>query len=89
MTKNNGKKCLVAQAFAYGKYLGRLNVNFSDNGDIVSWSGNPILLDQRIAKDPGIVKDIATMRGPLDRVGKVRRQFATEFYFMALRWVFF
>jgi len=72
VTRNNGKKCLVVQAFAYGKYLGRLNVNFSVNGDIVSWSGNPILLDQRIAKDPGIVKDIITMKGSLDKVGKVR-----------------
>ena len=73
MTRNNGKRCLVVQAFAYGKYLGRLNVNFSVNGDVVSWSGNPILLDQRIAKDPSIVKDIVTMKGSLDKVGKVRR----------------
>ena len=68
--KRNGKKCLVVQDFAYGKYLGRLNVNFSATGDVISWSGNPILLDHKVPKDSDIMKDIARMRGPLDIVGK-------------------
>ena len=38
-------KTLVVQAFAYGKYLGKLDVVFDDNGKVVDFGGNPILLD--------------------------------------------
>ena len=71
MKKRNGKKCLVVQDFAYGKYLGHLNVTFSAAGDVISWSGNPILLDHTVPKDSDIMKDVARMRGPVDKVGKV------------------
>ena len=36
------------QDYAFGKYLGNLVVTFSDDGDVLSWSGNPILLDSSI-----------------------------------------
>ena len=61
----------MVQAFAYTKYLGRLNVNFSASGDIIGWNGNPILLEYTMPKDTGIVNDIARMRTALDKVGKV------------------
>ena len=38
------QKTLVVQAFAFGKYLGYLNVDFDDGGNVKSYSGNPILL---------------------------------------------
>ena len=48
----------MVQAFAYGKYLGNLTVDFDDNGDLTSWSGNPILLDNSVAKDPTVLRQV-------------------------------
>lgn len=47
----NGDKTLVVQAFAFGKYLGKLNLVFDDEGKITSFDGNPILMDKKIEKD--------------------------------------
>lgn len=35
----------IVTAYAYGKYLGELNVTFDDAGRIVSAEGAPMLLD--------------------------------------------
>ena len=72
VTKRNGKKCLVVQAYAYTKYLGRLNVTFDSVGDVISWTGNPVLLDRKIASDASVLSDIARMKSLVDKVGKVR-----------------
>ncbi|XP_059153695.1 snake venom 5'-nucleotidase-like [Physella acuta] len=48
-TKGGG--VLVVQDYAYGKYLGELNVVFDDAGQVKSWTGNPILLDNSVQKD--------------------------------------
>ena len=36
----------IVQAYAYGKYLGELNVSFDDDGRLVSAIGEPLLLDK-------------------------------------------
>ncbi len=43
-------KTLVVQAFAYGKYIGKLDTVFDENGTIVEFNGNPILLDNSTAE---------------------------------------
>jgi 5'-nucleotidase len=43
-------KTLVVQASARGKYLGRLDTVFDENGIIVEYGGNPILLDSKTAE---------------------------------------
>jgi 5'-nucleotidase len=43
-------KTLVVQASAFGKYIGKLDTVFDENGMIVKYSGNPILLDNSIAE---------------------------------------
>ena len=43
-------KVLVVSDFAFGKYLGRLDVKFDDDGRVIDWGGNPILLDGSIAE---------------------------------------
>ncbi|CAG5115172.1 unnamed protein product, partial [Candidula unifasciata] len=45
------RQVLVVQDYAYGKYLGELHVTFNDLGDVIRWSGNPVLLDNSVAKD--------------------------------------
>lgn len=42
------RKTLVVQAYAYGKYLGKLDVNFDVDGNIISYAGMPILMDENI-----------------------------------------
>ena len=38
----------MVQAYAWGKYMGFLNVTFDENYEVQSWSGNPVLLDKSI-----------------------------------------
>ena len=40
----NNETTLIVQAFALGKYIGILNLTFNDDGQIVEYSGEPILL---------------------------------------------
>ncbi|XP_064489234.1 protein 5NUC-like [Ornithodoros turicata] len=51
VTRSDGTKALVVQAYWFGKYMGHLDVTYNDAGDIKSWSGKPILLDQTIEQD--------------------------------------
>ncbi|MPC60139.1 5'-nucleotidase [Portunus trituberculatus] len=48
VTQRNGRQVPVVQAYAFGKYLGKLQLSFDERGELVSWSGNPILLDGSI-----------------------------------------
>lgn len=45
---DDGRKVPVVQAYAYGKYLGYLNVTFDNKGNVVEAVGNPILLDSSV-----------------------------------------
>lgn len=42
---DSGEQTLVVQAFAYGKYLGKLDLIFDENGRVASYQGAPIFLD--------------------------------------------
>lgn len=48
ITHKDGSKTLVVQAFCFGKYLGKLDVEFDNEGNVAQFSGNPILLSQNI-----------------------------------------
>ena len=58
----------IVQAYAYGKYLGELTITFDDDGNVVSATGDPILLDASVAEDEGVVARIAELAGPLNEV---------------------
>ncbi|GFR73203.1 LOW QUALITY PROTEIN: 5'-nucleotidase [Elysia marginata] len=51
-TSASGENVLVVQDYAFGKYLGRLHVNFDDAGKVTNFNGNPVLLDGSVPKDP-------------------------------------
>lgn len=44
----SGRKVLVVQAGAYSRYMGNLSVTFNDEGEVIDYGGNPILLDHLI-----------------------------------------
>ena len=58
----------IVQAYAYGKYLGELNVTFDDAGNITQATGEPILIDASIAEDAETVARITEMAAPLEEI---------------------
>uniref|UniRef100_A0AAQ5Z804 5'-nucleotidase n=1 Tax=Amphiprion ocellaris TaxID=80972 RepID=A0AAQ5Z804_AMPOC len=55
---NDGRSVPVVQAFAFGKYLGYLKVTFDDAGNVLKAEGNPILMDNSIPQDLGVLADV-------------------------------
>ena len=51
--QDSGAEVLVVQAYAYGKYLGFLQLQFDDGGKVISWTGQPILLDSSVPQGGG------------------------------------
>ncbi|KAL4232880.1 5'-nucleotidase [Mactra antiquata] len=68
VTQASGRKVLVVQAYAWGKYMGFLNVTFDDQLEVSSWSGDPVLLDKSIPRDPATLAIINEMKKPLDKL---------------------
>ncbi len=58
----------VAQAYAYSKYLGRLDLTFDDAGNLTAVSGDPILLDASVAEDADVVARVAELTGPIEEM---------------------
>ncbi|MBL4812390.1 MAG: 5'-nucleotidase C-terminal domain-containing protein [Rhodobacteraceae bacterium] len=58
----------IVQAYAYGRYLGELNVTFDDNGVITEASGGPIIMDGNVAEDAAVVERIAELAIPLEEI---------------------
>ncbi|MBP0482585.1 bifunctional metallophosphatase/5'-nucleotidase [Sagittula salina] len=58
----------IVQAYAYGKFLGELNVTFDDEGKVVEAKGEPILLDANVAEEEGTKARITEAAAPLDEI---------------------
>ncbi|XP_056103544.1 5'-nucleotidase [Rhinichthys klamathensis goyatoka] len=58
----DGRQVPVVQAYAFGKYLGFLKVTFDSNGNVVKYSGNPILLNSSVTPDPDIQAEVDNWR---------------------------
>ena len=58
----------IVQAYAYGKFLGMLNVVFDDEGVIASANGEPMIMDRFIQEDAATVARIAEAAAPLDEI---------------------
>ncbi|XP_007526197.1 5'-nucleotidase isoform X2 [Erinaceus europaeus] len=66
VTSDDGRKVPVVQAYAFGKYLGYLKVEFDEKGNVITSHGNPILLNSSIPEDSVIKADINKWRVKLD-----------------------
>ena len=69
---NPEAKVLVVQAFAYGKYLGHLKVDFDDKGHVTTWTGNPIILNKSVPKDPTVLQQVEQWKTEVAKVSEVR-----------------
>ena len=63
-----GAPVLVVQDYAYGVFLGQLDVTFDDQGVAATWQGGPILLDAAIPEDPAIRARVQEMSVPLEEL---------------------
>ena len=65
----------IVQAYAYGKFLGELNVTFDDDGNLTDASGAPLLIDASVAEDEATVARVAELALPLV---EIRNQVVAE-----------
>ncbi|XP_065065306.1 snake venom 5'-nucleotidase-like isoform X2 [Rhopilema esculentum] len=70
-TSKPAKKIPVVQDFTFGKYLGNLKLRFDDNGELISYNGNPILLDGSYAQNPALLKKVEGMAGAVRNFSEV------------------
>ena len=58
----------IVQAYAYGKYLGELNITFDDAGVITEANGEPIVIDGKVVEKEEIVARVVELAEPLDEI---------------------
>jgi len=58
----------IVQAYAYGKFLGELNVTFDDEGNVTEASGAPLLMDAAVSEDPATKQRLGELAQPLKEV---------------------
>jgi len=58
----------IVQAYAYGKFLGELNVTFDDGGNLTEAVGEPLIMDASVTEDDATVARIAELAQPLDQI---------------------
>lgn len=58
----------IVQAYAYGKFLGELNVTFNDEGRVIEAVGDPLLLDAAVTEDSSTVDRIGEAAKPLEEI---------------------
>lgn len=58
----------IVQAYAYGKFLGELNVTFDDDGNVLEAVGEPLIMDNSVTEDQSALDRIAELAVPLDEI---------------------
>ncbi|MGO4913840.1 bifunctional metallophosphatase/5'-nucleotidase [Pseudogemmobacter sp. W21_MBD1_M6] len=58
----------IVSAYAYGKFLGELNVTFNDAGVITEAKGEPLILDGVVVEDASTKDRIAELAVPLEEI---------------------
>ena len=58
----------TVSAYDYGKFLGKLNVMFNDQGDILGADGDALIMDVNVPKDVATVQRIAKTAEPLQSI---------------------
>ncbi|MFY0690704.1 MAG: 5'-nucleotidase C-terminal domain-containing protein [Paracoccaceae bacterium] len=58
----------IVQAYAYGKFLGELNVTFDDAGNLTEAKGEPLIMDGQVTEDDPTKARIAELAVPLEEI---------------------
>ncbi len=64
----DGNRVAIVQAYAFGKYLGELNVTWDDNGIVTAATGEPTTIDGQVAEDGALKARITELAGPLEEI---------------------
>ncbi len=67
-SQEDGTLVPVVQAYAYSKYVGHLELTFSDDGTLLYAGGNTILLDASVTPDAEIAARVAELAGPIEEL---------------------
>lgn len=70
VTSTAGKRVPVVQAYAFTKYLGKINLEFDGLGNLVSFEGNPILLNNSYPEDEVVLTAIQKYQPEIDAIKK-------------------
>ncbi|XP_044758873.1 protein 5NUC-like [Coccinella septempunctata] len=70
ITQKSGKKVPVVQAYAYTLYLGRLNVTFDENGDLIEFGGQPEYLSSNIPQAEDVLELLEKFRPEVDKTNQ-------------------
>lgn len=66
----SGKKVPVVQAYAYTKYMGVLNITIDDDGKVISFKGQPMLLNSTVPQEPDVLQVLEKYRPIVDELDK-------------------
>ncbi|MFK7857671.1 MAG: bifunctional UDP-sugar hydrolase/5'-nucleotidase [Granulosicoccus sp.] len=58
----------IVQAYAYGKYVGELNVTFNDDGEVIEATGDPLQVNADIGENAEALARVAELALPLDGI---------------------
>ena len=58
----------IVQAYAYGKFLGKLDVTFDDAGNVTEAVGEPLVMDAAVAEDQDTVDRVSEAAVPLEGI---------------------
>jgi 5'-nucleotidase len=67
-SQEDGTLVPVVQAYAYGKYLGHLELTFDDDGALIHASGDAIVLDASVPEDEAVLARVAELAGPIEEL---------------------
>ncbi|XP_309695.3 apyrase [Anopheles gambiae] len=67
--KSNNHTVLITQARSFGKYVGRLTVNFDCEGEVQSWEGYPIYMNNSVKQDEEVLRELEPWRAEVKRLG--------------------
>ncbi len=68
VSQEDGTAVPVVQAYAYGKYLGHLVLEFNDEGSLIHAHGDTILIDASVAPDEQIAARVAELGEPIEEL---------------------
>jgi len=58
----------VVSAFAYGKFLGELNTTFDDDGNLITATGEPLIMDASVIENASVKDRVTEMAAPLEGI---------------------
>ncbi|XP_063702617.1 apyrase-like [Culicoides brevitarsis] len=76
VSHNDGKKTLIVQALAFSKFVGNLTVHFDQGNKILSYEGNPVYMDEKIAKDETILREMLPYEKIISEIGNEQVAFS-------------